>query len=138
MTRALFVTLILLSSVTITGQEFHEGTWSGTLTRVNTTNPRPNRQKFALEFKKSPDPHWAWRPGSTEAWSVTVIAPGGRSQATDFRLAGDVLSFRYRRGDSDITCRLTQQPDATFEGDCVSDEEGGFRLSLTPAKAAAK
>lgn len=139
MRRVLVVALACLASATIAGQGFQEGTWGGTLSRVTDGNPRPQRQKFALEFKKGPDPHWAWRPGSTETWSVTVISQQGRSQATDVRLDSDTLSFSYRRQDFLMTCALTRQPDGTFEGDCSSDsEQGAFRASLTPANAAPK
>jgi hypothetical protein len=139
MTRVVAFAFVFLSGVSIIGQEFQEGTWGGTLNRLIAGNPRPQRQKFALEFKKAPDPHWAWRPGSSDAWSVTVIGQQGRSQATDVRFDGETLAFKYRRQDFLMSCGLTRQPDGTFEGDCLSDgEQGVFRVSLTPAKAAAK
>jgi hypothetical protein len=139
MKRSLVVVLAFFSSSMISGQDLQEGTWGGTLTRANPNNPRPQRQKFALEFKKAPDPHWAWRPGAGDTWNVTVIGQGGRAQAIGFRVEGDALSFSYRRQDTIMTCQLARQPDASFEGNCVGDGDPAvFRLSLIPAKTPPK
>jgi hypothetical protein len=138
MNRALLIALAWVSAVGVHAQELTEGAWSGTLTRVVANNPRPQRQKLALEIKKAPDPHWAWRPGGGDTWNITVISQqGGRSQATGFELKADSLSFAYRLQDDIVTCRLTRQPDATFEGDCV-DASSTRRLILTPTKPPAK
>jgi hypothetical protein len=139
MNRALVMALALVASTVAAAQPLQEGTWGGTLSRFNANNPRPQRQKFALEIKKGADPHWAWRPGSGETWMATVIHQQGRSQAMDLRLDADALSFAYRREDSLMTCRLTRQTDGTFEGDCVGDANASlFRLSLTAPKPATK
>ena len=139
MTRSLVLALTLLSTVTIHGQELQEGTWGGTLSRTTQNNPRPLRQKFALEFKKTPDPHWAWRPGGGEQWTITVISQQGRAQAMGFRLEGEALSFAYRREDSIMNCRLTRQADGSFEGDCIGDADATMlRATLTPVKTPAK
>lgn len=138
MNRSLLATLVVLvSPLMLLGQDLSEGTWGGTLSRLNANNPRPQRQKFALEFKKAPDPHWAWRPGTGEVWNVTVISQQGRSQAMGFRIEGESLSFSYRRQDTIQTCELTRQPDASFEGHCIGDgDPASYRLSLIPAKSA--
>lgn len=136
MNRVLVIGLMVFSAIGIGAQELTEGTWGGTVTRLNPNNPRPQRQKFALEFKKAADPHWAWRPGSGDTWTVTVIHQQGRSQAMDLQLGGEALSFSYRLQDAIVTCQLARQADASFEGDCVG--ANAFRLSLTPSKTPAK
>lgn len=133
MTRSLLVALVVVSAAALHAQDLQEGTWGGTLTRYNANAQRPQRQKLALEFKKGADPHWAWRPGGADVWTITVITQQGRSQAIGFRWHGDALNFGYRRGDVMVTCDLTRQVDGTFEGDCLGDgDASNFRLLLTP------
>jgi hypothetical protein len=139
MMRSLLVALVMVSAAALHAQDLQEGTWGGTLTRFNANAQRPQRQKFALEFKKAPDPHWAWRPGSNDVWTITVILQQGRSQALEFRWVGETMRFAYRREDAIVSCELAAEPDGTFAGDCLGDgDASSFRLSLTPVKATPK
>lgn len=139
MTRSLLVALVLVWAAGLHAQELQEGTWGGTITRFNANAQRPQRQKFALEFKKAADPHWAWRPGGGAVWTITVILQQGRTQALGFQWTGESMTFSYRREDAIVSCELARQANGAFEGDCLGDGDAtSFRLSLTPVTTAPK
>ena len=129
----------LLSSAGASAQEMKEGTWTGTHQRTDNPNNR-QVQKVSVEFKKVPDPHWAWRPTVAEVWSVTFIGPPvGRAQVGNFRLEAGTMTFYYMRQDLLYDCRLQQQPSDAFTGRCASDgSDQAFRITLNPPVATAK
>ena len=120
-------------------QEITEGTWTGTQQRTDNPNQR-QVQKVSIEFKKVPDPHWAWRPTAADVWSVTFIGPPvGRAQVAGFRIEAGTMTFSYNRQDLLYECTLQQQPNDAFVGRCAPD--GGnqtFRITLNPPAPAAK
>ena len=97
-------------------------------------------QKVTVEFKKVPDPHWAWRPAAAEVWSVTFNGPPvGRAQVGDFRLDAGTMTFSYMRQDLLYECKLQQQPSDAFTGRCASDaSDQTFRITLNPPVPASK
>lgn len=136
MKRSTFIlALAWFLAAALQGQEFQEGTWSGTSVRVGGRNNNPQAQRVSLEVKKIPDPHWRWRPGKGEVLNVTFIMPQGRAQVSDLRVEKGSLSFWYRQ-EVLVTCRLDRQADDVYQGECVGDGDARrFRVTLTPPKA---
>lgn len=128
----------LLSAVAASAQDLTEGTWTGTHQRTDGNNRQV--QKVTVEFKKVPDPHWAWRPSAVEVWSVTFNGPPvGRAPVGDFRLEAGTMTFYYLRQDLRYECKLQQQPSDAFAGRCVTDGSNqAFRINLNPPAPAAK
>lgn len=128
----------LLAATGLSAQERQEGTWTGTHQRTDGNN-RPV-QKISIEIKKSPDPHWAWRQGAADVWSVTLVGPPvGRAQVGDLRIEAGAMSFYYMRQDLRYDCRLQQQPTDAFTGRCVADGTNQiFNITLNPPVATAK
>ena len=124
--------IALLSAVAASAQDLKEGTWTGGHQRTDGDNRQV--QKITVEFKKVPDPHWAWRPTAVEVWSVTFNGPPvGRAQVGDFRVDAGTMTFSYMRQDLLYECKLQQQPSDAFAGRCASDSTGqAFRITLNP------
>lgn len=122
-------------------QELQVGTWSGTILRLRAAgNQNPQPQRVSLEVKTVPDPHSSWRPGRGELLDIVFVAPGnqGRNPVADFSVDKASLSFSYRREDTVTKCRLDRQPDGSYEGQCVGEEDGRrFRITLNPPKGSA-
>ena len=128
----------LLCAAGASAQEMKEGSWTGTQQRTDGNN-RPV-QKVSIEFKKVPDPHWAWRPAPVDVWSVTFNGPPvGRAQVGEFRLEAGTMTFFYMRQDFLYECKLQQQPSDAFTGLCDSDGgTGPYRITLNPPVPTAK
>ncbi len=134
----LVTVLSLLSAAGASAQDLKEGTWTGTQQRTDGNNRQV--QKVTVEFKKVPDPHWAWRPATAEVWSVTFNGPPvGRAQVGDFRLDAGTMTFSFMRQDLLYECKLQQQPSDAFTGRCASDGSNqAFRITLNPPAPAAQ
>jgi hypothetical protein len=137
MKRSAVIIALCVFPVALPAQQLQEGTWSGSLLRTGGGNQQRQPQKVSLEFKKIPDPHWAWRPGGGEVWSVTLVAPQGRSALENLTMSLQTMSFSYMRGDIRMICGLRQQADDTYQGDCIGDGDNQvLRLTLNPPPAA--
>jgi hypothetical protein len=118
-------------------QDLPEGTWSGTRVRVGGGGGNQQPQRISLEVKRAADPHAAWRPDNRQVLNVTFVGPQqGRVQATDVRFDQRSLSFSYRQ-EIDFACRLDRQGDGAYQGDCLSEAGGRFRVTLNPPKPGA-
>lgn len=139
MNRSALVMVFFALSVAPHAQERQEGTWSGTLQRVGPNNQQRQVQKVSIEFKKAPDPHWVWRPDGGDVWVTTFVSPQGRAPLMDLQMEHETIAFGYMRDDVRVNCRLRQQADDTFHGDCVGDGDSlVFRITLSPPAAAKK
>lgn len=128
----------LLSAIAASAQDLKEGTWTGVHQRTDGNNRQV--QKITVEFKKVPDPHWAWRPTAVDVWSVTFIGPPvGRTTVGDFRIDAGTMKFYYMRQDLRYECTLQQQPSDAFSGRCDGDGSNqSFRITLNPPAPTAK
>ena len=132
-------TLVCVASIALHSQDLQEGTWSGSMVRVGGNNPRPQVQKISIEVKKVSDPHWAWRPGGGDVWTVMFVGgpnQGVRAQVTDLHVDNQSIAFSYKRQDLRTICRLNRQPDGNYEGECTGEDDPvRFRMTLLPPKA---
>lgn len=131
---------ICLAAAGVAAQDLQIGTWTGTILRLRASgNQNPQPQRVSLEVKTVPDPHSSWRPGRGELLDIVFVGPGnqGRNPVADFSDKAS-LSFSYRREDTVTKCRLDRQPDGSYEGQCVGEEDGRrFRITLNPPKGPA-
>ena len=126
------VALALFFSAALYAQQLEEGTWSGTRIAMRANNPRPMR--VSLEIKKTPDPHWRWRPAQGNVWNVTFVTPQRRFQVGDLQLDSRTFSFSYRDEEL-VSCQLSRQADGTYEGECITEgSPDKTRITLAPSK----
>lgn len=129
--------LVCVASIALSAQDLQEGTWSGSMVRIGGNNPRPQGQKISIEVKTVADPHAAWRPGGGDVWTVTFVGgqQQGRSQVMDLRFENQSMAFSYLRQGLTTHCRLNQQADGNYEGECAGeDDPARFRMTLLPPK----
>jgi hypothetical protein len=108
--------LFLLNSA-VSAQALPTGTWTGSVTP-------PGDAPLALTFDVS----------AGDTISILIHFDQGDFPASDAKLAGDTLTFRFQPGPI-VRCNLVRKGDGSFSGEC-SDEDGisAILLMVPPAK----